>query len=111
MRAATNVVEAAQRTVAVRLAEVGGLLKRRFHGEGVPVWGEEFVAEGEWCPAPLHHDALPQAWEAPVFEPGEGTVTHALLRLAPVVARAKVRYGEEDGDRVATLWCHGGFSA
>ena len=111
MRAAANVVEAAQRTVAVRLAEVGGLLQRRFHGEGVPVWGEEFVAEGEWCPAPLHHDAFAQAGEAPVFKPGEGAVSHALLRLVPVVARAQVRDGEEDRDRVTTRGRHGRFRA
>jgi hypothetical protein len=86
VRATTYVVEASERSVAVRMTEVGGLLERWFHRKGIPVRRQELIAESEGCPAPLHDDTLSEAREPPVFQPGERTITHARLSLTPVIA-------------------------
>ena len=103
MRATTDVIEAGECSVAIRMTEVGRLLERRLHRKGVPIRRQELIAEGEGCPAPLHDDALSEAREPPVFQPGERTVAHAWLSLTPVITGTKVRHRKEDRDRF-TPW-------
>jgi len=111
VRAATNVVEAGDGPVAVRLTEVGRLLQRRFDGESIPVRSEELVAEGERRPRALHHDRIAQARKAPVLQPLQGAIAHAWLGFGPVVAGAQVWHREENGNGIAPWWCHLGLRA
>ena len=85
VRATTNVIESGKRSVAVRMTELGRLLERRFYRKGIPVRRQELIAEGEGRPTPLHDDALSEAREPPVLQPGERAVAHAWFSLTPIV--------------------------